>query len=57
MSSTAAVAFTAQYRFSFSQVTVVGHLLSPRELMVETFTHFTDGSGRDDYYNAEAMTR
>lgn len=57
VNSTPAAAFTAQYKFSFSQVTVVGHLVSPRELMVETFTHFTDRSGRNDYYNAEAMTR
>ena len=56
VSSPAAVAFTAQYKFSFSQVTVVGHIVG-RQLLVETFTHFTDKSGRDDYYNAETMVR
>ncbi len=35
VSSTAAVAFTAQYRFSFSQVVLVGHIVG-KELLVES---------------------
>lgn len=54
VNSTTAVAFTAQYRFSFSQVTLVGH--SPAELFVESFTHFTN-SGCDDYYSTNVMSR
>jgi len=56
VSSTVAVAFSAQYRFSFSEVILVGHLKG-EELLVESFTHFTDGSGRDDYYSTDTMTR
>jgi hypothetical protein len=51
-----AVAFSAQYKFSFSQVILVGHLQG-RELIVETFTHFTDGSGRSDYYSTDTMVK
>jgi hypothetical protein len=47
--STAAVAFTAQYKFSFKTVIVTG-VLDNGSLIVETFNHFTDNSGRSDYY-------
>lgn len=50
VSSNAAIAFTAHYRFSFSEVIVTG-VLDNGSLIVETFTHFTDGSGRSDYYS------
>jgi hypothetical protein len=56
VSSTAAVAFTAQYHFSFSQVTLTGHIVG-KQLLVESFTHFTDGSGRDDYFVMDTMSR
>ena len=56
VSSTTAVAFTAQYRFSFSQVTLTGHIVG-KQLLIESFTHFTDGSGRDDYFSMDTMTR
>ncbi len=56
VSSSQAIAFTAQFKFSFSQVTLVGHLQG-RELLIEAFTHFTDGSGRNDYYAADTMVR
>lgn len=56
VSSTQAVAFSAQYRFSFSQAIIVGHIQG-KQLIVETFTHFIDGSGRDDYYDTDVMTR
>ncbi|MGD0444417.1 MAG: hypothetical protein ABSA39_10815 [Edaphobacter sp.] len=56
VSSSPAVAFSAQYKFSFSQVILVGHLQG-KELLLESFTHFTDGSGRSDYYATDTMTK
>ena len=56
VSGGAAVAFSANYTFSFSTVIVVGHLQGA-ELILETLTHFTDGSGRADFYVSEAMTK
>jgi hypothetical protein len=56
VSSSPAVAFSAQYRFSFSQVILVGHLQG-KNLLVESFTHFTDGSGRSDYYITDTMAK
>ena len=52
----AAVAFSANYSFSFSTVIVVGHLQGAN-LVLETLTHFTDGSGRADFYFSESMTK
>lgn len=52
----AAVAFTAAYNFGFKQTTIVGHLLNGA-LMVETFDHFTDSSGRADYYSMDILTQ
>jgi hypothetical protein len=49
VSSSAAVAFTAHYKFSFKQTIVTG-VLDNGSLIVETFNHFTDNSGRSDYY-------
>jgi hypothetical protein len=51
-----AVAFTAVYNFGFKQTTVVGHLLKG-SLMVETFDHFTDNSGRADYYSLNVLSQ
>jgi hypothetical protein len=52
----AAVAFSADYSFSFSTVVVIGHLVGS-ELLLETLTHFTDGSGRANFYVSEPMTK
>lgn len=56
VSSSPAIAFSAQYKFSFSQVILVGHLQG-KNLMLEAFTHFTDGSGRSDYYATDTMVK
>ena len=56
VSSTPAVAFSAQYKFSFAQVIVVGHLQG-QFLEVETFTEFTDGSGRSNLYTTDQMVK
>jgi hypothetical protein len=56
VSSSPAVAFSAQYKFSFSQVIVVGHLQG-QYLEVETFTLFTDGSGRSNLYTTDQMAK
>lgn len=56
VSGGAAVAFSANYSFSFSTVIVIGHLAGA-ELILETLTHFTDGSGRADFYVSEPMTK
>lgn len=50
VSSSAAVAFSAQYKFKFKETIVTG-VLDSGSLRVETFNHFTDGSGRSDYYS------
>lgn len=51
-----AVAFTALYNFGFKQTTIVGHLMNGA-LIVETFDHFTDASGRSDYYSLDILTQ
>ncbi|HZT29020.1 MAG TPA: hypothetical protein VFA33_03990 [Bryobacteraceae bacterium] len=56
VSSTPAVAFSAQYRFGFKETIVVGHL-DAGAMVIETFDHFTDGSGRSDYYSRYSMCR
>lgn len=56
VSSAPAVAFTAEYKFSFAQVIVVGHLQG-KYLEVETFTEFTDRSGRSNLYTADQMVK
>lgn len=56
VSSTAAVAFSAYYKFSFKETIVVGHL-DEDALRVETFDHFTDGSGRSNYYSRYLMRK
>jgi hypothetical protein len=53
--STPAVGFTAQYKFNFKETLIVGRLQSGA-LFVETFDHFTDGSGREDYSSAYIMS-
>jgi hypothetical protein len=56
VTSNTAIAFTATYTFSFKQTVIVGHLMNGA-LIVETFDHFTDGSGRADYYSLDIMTQ
>jgi hypothetical protein len=56
VSSSPAVAFSANYSFSFSKVVVTGHL-SGKHLILETFTEFTDGSGRSNYYASDTMAK
>ncbi len=56
VTSTPAVAFTAVYTFNFKQTTIVGKLLNGA-LIVETFDHFTDQSGRADYYSQYVMAQ
>ena len=54
VSSTGAVAFSAQYNFSFKRSIVTGSL-NGTLLTVETFDMFTDGSGRSNYYSRYTM--
>jgi hypothetical protein len=54
--SAPAVAFAATYTFAFKVTTIVGHLQNGA-LFVETFDHFTDQSGRADYYSMNIMTK
>jgi hypothetical protein len=54
VSSSTAVAFNAHYKFSFKETTVSGHL-EGASLILETFDHFTDGSGRSNYYSKFSM--
>ena len=56
VASVPAVAFTAFFTFGFKQTTVVGHLLKGA-LYVETFDHFTDQSGRADYYSLDILSQ
>jgi hypothetical protein len=54
--SSHAVAFSSEFKFGFSNVLVVGHL-NKAELLVETFTVFTDGSGRSNLYTSDTMKK
>lgn len=56
VASVPAVAFTAMYTFGFKQTTEVGHLMNGA-LIVETFDHFTDQSGRADYYSLDVLSK
>jgi hypothetical protein len=56
VTSNTAVGFTATYNFSFKQTVVIGHLMNGA-LIVETFDHFTDASGRADYYSLDILTQ
>jgi len=50
------VAFSAMYKFSFKDVIMVGHLCCGC-MLIETYNHFTDGSGRSDYYSQGCFYR
>jgi hypothetical protein len=56
VSASPAVAFSAQYTFTFAKASVVGHLQG-NQLLVETFTEFTDGSGRSNLYTTDQMVK
>jgi hypothetical protein len=56
VSASPAVAFSAQYTFSFAHVILLGYLHG-RELLVETFTQFTDGSGRSNLYTSDTLNK
>ena len=52
--SLSGTAATATYDFGFDRVILTAHLSRKREpplLRVETYTHFTDGSSRSDYWD------
>ena len=51
-----AVAFSALYQFGFKQTLITGRL-DAGLLLVETFDHFTDGSGRSDYFSRFYMEK
>lgn len=51
-----AVSFTADYKFSFKETIMTGHLFQG-VLFVESFNHFTDNSGRADYYHLDIMSK
>jgi hypothetical protein len=51
-----AVAFTAHFNLGYAEVILTGNLRQ-NELLVKTFTHFTDGSQRLDHYTAAAMAK
>ena len=56
VSSTEAVAFSATYKFGFKTTIVTGHL-EKGCMVIETYNHFTDSSGRCDYYSRECFCR
>lgn len=56
VAETSAVAFTATYNFNFKHTQIVGRLYHGA-LVVETFDHFIDESGRADYYSLAVMTQ
>ena len=56
VSASPAIGFTAQFNFGFSQVILVG-TLNGNFLTVESFTEFTDSSGRNNYCASMQMTK
>jgi len=50
VSSNRAVAFSVMYQLGFKTTIMTGHL-QRGYLVVETYDHFTDSSGRYDYYS------
>lgn len=56
VTSSRAVAFTATYQFSFKSTIVTGSLQGGM-LVVEAYNHFTDNSGRFDYYARYSFKR
>lgn len=56
VASVPGVAFVAPFKFDFAEVTVTGHLFQGA-MFIETFTHFTDQSGRADYYAMDVLSK
>ena len=56
VSSGRAIAFSAAYQFNFKSTIVTGSLQGGM-LVVEVFDHFTDNSGRYDYYSRLTFRR
>jgi hypothetical protein len=56
VNATPAIGFSAFYKFAFKETILVGHL-DAGLLRVETFDHFTDGSGRSDYFSRFYMEK
>ena len=56
VSSVEAVAFSAFYKFHFKDTIITGHLCCGC-MIIETYNHFTEGSGRSDYYSRECFYR
>lgn len=56
VATTAAVAFTAAYNFGFKETTLTGHIYNGA-LFVESYNHFTDASGRDDYFTLDILSK
>jgi hypothetical protein len=48
------VAFTANYSLAFAQVLLTGHLDKDR-LLVDTYSIFTDASGRASYFHRDSF--
>jgi hypothetical protein len=48
--------FTAQYDFGFERVIITGKV-TRRALKTQTYTQFTDGSGRSNYTTIESFAR
>jgi len=56
VSASKATAFSAQYKFSFGQATIAGHL-HEGHLLIQTFTQFTDGSGRSNLFTTDQLAK
>lgn len=56
VSAKPAIALTANYKFGFKETILTG-TLNLGYLIVESFNHFTDGSGRTDYYSKDYFRR
>ncbi|HUB30030.1 MAG TPA: hypothetical protein VL967_10045 [Terracidiphilus sp.] len=56
VASAPATSLIANYKFDFAEVAVTARLLKGA-LFVESFTHFTDQSGRADYYALDIMSK
>ncbi len=56
VSANRAIAFSALYRFGFAETILTGHMQAG-QLVVQSFTHFTDGSNRYDYLAEETFRR
>lgn len=56
VASVPGIAFVAPFKFEFAEITLTGHLYQGA-MFIESFTHFTDHSGRADYYSVDVMSK